>query len=570
MRDLVLGMNSNVFGEKLNHSDHFSQGFQPLIIFDGVESSGDVRLNSLLEYVIGAAREVFSASSVSLMLLNHDEELIMRISTGLSPDVVRKARRRLGEGVSGWVAKNLKPVLLNGPVNDPRFQGIDPTISCALSVPLVTKDRAIGVLNLNTRKDRTTFSQRDLEMASLIATALATAIESALVHQEAEEDSKQILMLFELGRALSQASSVQETLDITASMTRDFMCADICIILELQDKHWTIRTSDGTGRAAETELQFSTEPDGWLEQCLAAGIPTPVSRKEIANEEIGWIPSEITEFLVVPLLSSKHSTGILICGRGNGRSFDTRSLAHASTLSVQIVAAWDAANDRKKWEEEITGKERHRIAQELHDSLAQELSGLVLAIESCQMALNQDQKVAQAQLAKATRMARGCLSDVRQYMTILRSNRDEPSSLLALLERSIEDFRRQTGITVDFGVIGAEIKLANEVQQAFLRVAQEALTNIRKHARAANVRLQLAYEDGEGRLLIVDDGVGFDVKAMTERGPAEGKYGLLGMRERTSSIKGNFDISSTPGRGTQIHVRVPLGRAISVSQQTGK
>lgn len=563
-------MNGHVYGEMLNRNGLFAAGFRPLTVSNGADISGDAVLSSLLEYVVAAAREVFDASGVSLMLLNQGEELVVRVSTGIPADIVTNTRRKLGEGISGWVAKKVTPLLLNGPVmNDPRFEGVDSTITSALSVPLAVKGRAVGVLNLSTRKTGRMYSQHDLEIASLIAAALAAAIESLSTAKRVEEDSKQVFMLFELGRALNGASTVSETLDIAASMFRDFTASDICMVLELQDGDWVLRAVDGLDEIAETEIRMAGKENGLLERCLIGGSPLLASRVELDGEDADWIPHETMNFLIAPLLSSKRPLGAMVCGRGNDSPFDAKCLPYISAFAAQVAAAWDVACSRRRWEEEIASRERHRVAQELHDHLAQELSGLVLAIESSQLALGQDLNAARAQLAKATRMARGCLSDVRQYMTVLRSSRDEVSSISTMLERLAEDFRRQTGISIDSNVAAIEKKLAPEVQQAFLRIAQEALTNVRKHANATCVRLEFSQEDGEGRLLLVDNGTGFQVREVAERAPGEGKYGLLGMNERATTVGGSFNISSAPNEGTRIDVRIPLTRTIPESWQAG-
>src|SRR5262249_43424224 len=138
--------------------------------------------------------------------------------------------------------------------------------------------------------------------------------------------------------------------------------------------------------------------------------------------------------------------------------------------------------------------ERRRIAQELHDGLAQELTGVVLALEGCQRALERDPSLLGPQLAKAARDARATLSDVRQYMAALRRPEEGGGlNLPVAVARLVDDLRRQSGLHVDLEETGTERDLEPYIERALIRIVGEALRNVAQHAGATNAKVVLRY-----------------------------------------------------------------------------
>lgn len=184
--------------------------------------------------------------------------------------------------------------------------------------------------------------------------------------------------------------------------------------------------------------------------------------------------------------------------------------------------------------------ERQRMARELHDTLAQGLIGLTLQLEAARGQLERDNPArALAIVDQALTGARGTLASSRQAIDDLRRN---PDDLASEIGARAARFTRETGIrsTVE---IGGELALPAETREQLLRVLDEALANVARHAEAGHVLVQFADGAGGLSLRVTDDGRGFDPDAVRD-----GHYGLVGMRERAVLIGGSLRVDSRPGR----------------------
>lgn len=210
-----------------------------------------------------------------------------------------------------------------------------------------------------------------------------------------------------------------------------------------------------------------------------------------------------------------------------------------------------------KTEEVTLLAERERMARELHDTLAQGLSGLVLQLEAASLHLNKgDYRRVGEILDRARGKARTTLADSRKAIDDLRREQDD--DLGTLLSRCAEDFSRDYAIPCLYtGFAGGEILPHNSpAAHHLLRIAQEALRNAGRHSRASEVALSCRVEEGGLLLSVEDDGIGFDPDQVSE-----GHYGLLGMRERSRLVGGRLRVGPGRAGGTRVEVRIPLSPA---------
>ena len=211
--------------------------------------------------------------------------------------------------------------------------------------------------------------------------------------------------------------------------------------------------------------------------------------------------------------------------------------------------------------------ERQRLAHEIHDTLAQGFTSIVTQLEAAEQVLPEDRDAARRHLDRARRTARESLDEARRTVEALRPGVLDQAPLAAALRTVIERWHDglDDDIEVTLGVTGAPASAAADadVDAALLRVAQEALTNVARHARASRVDVTLSYLDDLVLLDIQDDGVGFTVdgRATGSRATgsvATGGYGLLSMRERLQGVGGELVVESAPGDGTTIAARLAL------------
>jgi len=205
--------------------------------------------------------------------------------------------------------------------------------------------------------------------------------------------------------------------------------------------------------------------------------------------------------------------------------------------------------------------ERARLARELHDETSQELTGLVLGLNARAKGAVSPPPVPPDVCAVLRRFAETAGTLVGQVRTLawelhpaVLDHLGLPGALTSLFDRWSE----RTGIRVDFHQNLDEARLPTAIETVLYRVAQEALTNVRKHAQARTVSVVLTRTPTDVRLVVEDDGCGFEPEALRDSPTESGGLGLLGMRERATLAGGQFEVESQPGAGTTIVVRIPL------------
>jgi signal transduction histidine kinase len=199
--------------------------------------------------------------------------------------------------------------------------------------------------------------------------------------------------------------------------------------------------------------------------------------------------------------------------------------------------------------------ERSRIAREIHDTLAQGYVGISVQLEVLAELLRQNKADAAAkQLDTARSQVRDGLADARQSIWALRSQ-DSGEKTLPVELRRVTEQAGGHGLEARFSIYGAYRSLPPGTEREILRVAQEAIHNVKKHAGARNLTVQLEYRQNEIALEVRDDGRGFAAEGGAQSPP--GHFGLTGMRERAAAIKGVLDVTSEAGGGTTVRLRVP-------------
>ena len=197
--------------------------------------------------------------------------------------------------------------------------------------------------------------------------------------------------------------------------------------------------------------------------------------------------------------------------------------------------------------------ERQRLAGEIHDTLAQGFSSVIMLLQAAETGLGPDApEAARRQISLAAETARENLAEARGLVAALAPADLAPGNLPGALRRVTERLGTETGIEVTFTEDGEPRPLPATLDVVLLRVAQETLANVRKHAAARTVRVGLYYGDDTVALQVSDDGRGFAVDGATNG------YGLRGMRERLGQVNGRIEVTSGPGAGTCVRAEVPV------------
>jgi two-component system, NarL family, sensor histidine kinase YdfH len=268
---------------------------------------------------------------------------------------------------------------------------------------------------------------------------------------------------------------------------------------------------------------------------------------------IGNVPSGIYVLWFMVFLASVSVVLYLQQERAHERT--QVLLRELEATHVQLKEAHASLSAYALRVEELTMfTERQRIARELHDTLSQGLTGLVMQLDAARSYFVKDQH-AQGQeiVMQAMTRARTVLTETRYVLHDLRTDKARPDDLPEMVQEEIDRFIRATGIPCDAeldALVNTPVAHCTHV----LRVVTEGLTNIARHARAHQVWIRVIPGEQRLEIEVADDGVGFDPKTVA---PSSGHYGLIGLHERARLIGGQLTIISSPGKGTTLRVRVP-------------
>ena len=226
--------------------------------------------------------------------------------------------------------------------------------------------------------------------------------------------------------------------------------------------------------------------------------------------------------------------------------------ATSSDLKMRIMEAQEA--------------ERSRLGQEIHDGPAQALANAIFQIEYIERVLDSDPRQAHQELALLRDLMRRELGDVRAFITQLRPPAVDALGLDSAIAEAVDHLKVLPGLTTNLNLTAPAGRLNSDQRTVVLRIAQEALQNVRKHAGAGYVTVASQLEDGTWVLEVRDDGRGFDVGVVAARGRRN--FGLQFMRERAELIGAQLDVRSRPEGGTVVRLAIPTGAGQGAEERT--
>jgi len=206
--------------------------------------------------------------------------------------------------------------------------------------------------------------------------------------------------------------------------------------------------------------------------------------------------------------------------------------------------------------------ERERLAGEIHDTLAQNFTSILMLMQAAQAGLDRDLGVVRRQIDLAEATARNGLAEARSLVAALSPVPLQSSALTEALPRVVDDFAARSQVATGFEVVGAIGALPANVEIVLLRAAQEALTNIGRHAGATKAQVTLRYHADGCQLEVCDNGRGVD------RSAGEG-YGLRGMRARVAQVDGRLEVGAAPAGGAMVRVTIPVAPSCQTGEAVG-
>jgi PAS domain S-box-containing protein len=536
-----------------------------------------VPLKEILSALCLFIEEQRNGTLASVLLLNRDSIHLDCIAGPSLPKEWMQQMERLPigpcAGSCGTAAYRGSPVIVSDIRTDPlwdvpehRTAALKHGLRASWSNPVVSsKRKVLGTFCMYYREPRTPTSQ-DLELIELATHLVRVAIERDRA-QEALRASEQV--------ARGQVEALTYSLDVlaTAPAPDKFLGQMLSTIGRLLDAQsvilWLLDESndslvlrawaEGTNFVKlDSEHPFIKNPSSWkkdpgLREMFFSGAPVgceDIDRDPDISEELReYLKAGGTKrFLRIPTLVGGQVKGFIGIRHGDRQPYRPEEIELAQALAHQAMLAIQLNEFAEQSRQAAVLEERTRMARDIHDTLAQGFTGVIIQMEAAEEALlEKDSEHAVGHVQRARELARDSLGEARRSVHALRPQALEKAAFVDALQAIVKNTAAGTSLRTEFRVIGQPRELAPAVEENLLHIGQEALTNALKHAGANTFQARLSFDSDAVYLELRDNGVGFNSDGMNNGG-----IGLIGMKERADQIGATLEVISEPGKGTKI------------------
>jgi len=516
-----------------------------------VASAADVQ--EVLELAARAPVHLVEAKGSAVVSFDEvRDQLNLEMAWGLSDTYVRAMRQRIDAGIPADRCRGCIPLQARVTSDCPLFQGLQDManaegIASLLCLPITRQQGREGIITAY-------FSSPDgppeaqVRSLNIVATEIAAALEGVRLR------AQQIAAFYALENLTRLQQNLNGLLEQVLETTLAGWGVESGAILLYDDAasswhHWAQRgLRDGPG-----DPRFGLAIRLAEEVCRARRVLLiPDLARYLSSESA--MTYGLASALAAPLIAGEEVLGALVMFSSHRRLFQSRHAPLLSAIAHQAALAISNAQLHTQVQEMAILRERYRLSREMHDGLAQTLSSLGWQLDHLEMLLRRgDLEGLNRELADTRQAVRDAYMDVREAIDGLRLAVDHPGGLAAALAEHVANFEKRTGITAHFQADQELRPLPAQTGLQLLRIVQEALTNVRKHAAAHHAWVRLQSTSDGIELSIADDGQGFDPRLPRNRH----HLGLASMRERARSLGGSFTLATSPGQGTRITVIVP-------------
>jgi nitrate/nitrite-specific signal transduction histidine kinase len=435
-------------------------------------------------------------------------------------------------------------------------------------VPLRSKGRVLGALSVATPRPRT-LTADDIGLLRVIANQIAVAVDNAELFEEAQWRERETEALYKVSQEILALLDIDKILGSVLENAAQLLRTEAAALALLDEKTGELFMKATRGICTEEFKRMRiARGSGMAGVIIRTGQAVKVEDYEqspyITHELDDLIRGEgVKALLGAPLKTGGRFLGIIYVLQRETHHFSEHDVSLLDSLATQATIALENARLYDQVQQLAILSERGRIAREMHDGLAQVLGYLLLSSRTLANLLSSG-RVPESfdELEKMRETIREAYNDVRASILGLRTGASiERKGLMSGLAEYLEDFTFQTGIQATLEVDGQRsIALAPSAETQLVRVIQEALTNVRKHSLASRAWVRIERDGDQAVVTIEDDGRGFDSTPRSEY-QSPGHFGLEIMRERAESVGGSLEITSQPGHGTRVIVRMPCALA---------
>jgi DNA-binding NarL/FixJ family response regulator/signal transduction histidine kinase len=449
----------------------------------------------------------------------------------------------------------------------------------AVIVPMRLGQRITGMLEFQHREPGI-YRRADVETALRVADQIAPVVEALHLYKREELVRRQLETVFEISQALSASLEIEETLPVLGRSLTRALALPTCAIYLYDEARRALVPRAAYGSHDEMEKK-DEQPIEDVEAIRRAffqyvfpidepfGAHLSQQRQPLVIDNPREFPDIPPEFvrdiafvavMEVPLVVRDRLVGIACLPVWEeGQGFTERQLRLAMGIAQAAAVAIEHAQLYARARELGMAEERNRLAREVHDTLAQGLTAITLQLEAAERLMPPGAE-AKRLVGEARTLARRSLAEARRAVWGLAPSPLDGRSLAEALADEVAGFGRRTGLAATFSARGEIPTLPGEHAAAILRVVQEALHNVEKHAKASRVRVELEHSEAGGSaqvsFLVADDGLGFDPG--DPRAAGDGGFGLTSMQERMRLVGGRLDVESAPGWGARVRGHLAL------------
>lgn len=534
----------------------------------------ELDLEVVLKSVAEAARELTGARYAALGVLDRERRELERfINVGIDEETRREiGNLPRGRGVLGELIREPAPLRLRDVNSHPHAYGFPPghpPMHSFLGVPIAVRGEIYGNLYMTEKQGAPEFDESDEEAAITLAGWAGIAIENARLYttlSEREAETEQALRRAEtsvdIARTVGGETDVERVLDLIVKRARALVDARALLVLLQRDDCLFVaaRAGEVSDEIADLEIPlddsvFRAAMEERVSQRLERNSPPSKAR---LRERLGAEAA-----LVVPLLFRGRAVGALVAldrEAGGGIEFDQEDLrllqSFAASAATAVATAQTVESDRLRQQVESAERERERWARELHDDALQGLAAIRINLATALQGRDEDRAERIERAAEQTlERLEEQINELNRLINDLRPAALERLGLAGALQALAEESSARSGVEVaariEIATAGEE-EAGGDEERIVYRLVQEALTNVIKHAHASHVDVSATEDKGEIRIVVRDDGEGFDPTVATSG------RGLTGMRERIELFGGSIEVTSNPGDGTEIAATVPL------------
>lgn len=425
-----------------------------------------------------------------------------------------------------------------------------------MSIPLIAHEKPVGVLVL-AHEEVNYYTPARADLAMAFANYAAIAITNARLFTEERRRAEQFHVISEVGRRITSILSLDQLLVETARTIRESFGYHHVHIGMVEGERVVFKTRNAARPQDEafqccedvTPIVGREGISGWV-----AGTGESLIVPDVMKD-VRFIPSKNDQTrseTAIPIKIKGQVIGVIDVESDHLNGFDESDLIVLQSLADQVAVAIENARLYEQARHLAALEERQKLARELHDSVSQALYGIVLGARTARTLVEREPVKAIEPLDYILSLSEAGLAEMRALIFELRPESLQTEGLVAAVGKLVNAVGARYQLKVQIEA-SEEPGVALEVKESLYRIAQEALNNIAKHARAQHVEIRLAQGNGQLILKISDDGIGFNTAQSFP-----GHLGLHSMRERAEKAGGIFAIESAPDQGARIQVTIPL------------